>query len=1023
MSRPEPVKHVARFALAVPAWAALCFVLSGAAGLLYEVVWSKQIAYLLGNSLHSVAVVVAAFLGGLALGARFLGGPLSQTGDPGRRYAVLELSVAGSGLLILPLLRALDPAIGQLYRSLGGESVAFAIARVVLVFVLLVPPAALMGATLPVLVARCERGALGAGLAWLYALNTLGAVAGSLLGGFLLLPEWGLARSTFAAAALNLVAAAVAWLANPRADRAPRPDVASSSPSAPLLPERARQILGAVFALSGFAALVLQLAWVRLFGLVLGSSVYSFSAVLGVYLAGIALGSALVSGWLARVRSARVLALAQFAIAIASLIGIQAWPGLPGAMLALGERMGTSWSGLLIAQLGLVVPVLGVPCLLLGAVFPLTTRLLQAGEGGSATGRAYALNTLGTIAGSLVTGFVLLPGLGIQGSVQLAAALSCLAGLVCLWLPGVARPARGWLVAAAVAVAAAGLAAAIAPRWDPMLMSLGTYRPFHARNLLESFRQAGGIGDPTRQVAAAQKVLFYREGLNASVLVSTDFEGRRRWMRVGGKIDAGTGDMLTQVMLGLLPAAMADTGARTLIVGHGSGATAAAALAAGVGPTEIVELEPAVLAASRYFHDPGRDPLDDKRVTVHLEDARTRLLHGAGGYDVIISEPTNPWIAGVNSLFTVDFYRRVRAQLAHDGVFCQWVQIYELSPATFHTLLRSFLEVFPEAQVYCLWNALDVLLIAAPPGRSLPLARLETPAAQEQLRRARLEHALDVSAFYVGPASSLATLVQDAPLNTDDLPIVEYRSPRDVIEVGRDRAGDRATVVSELPRRVDLPAGGPLASWPRDRVLRARAESRLVGADDVAAARVFEELRDAGSLELARDVAFEWSAHVQQTKLAAALADARKRLQAGDAQSVRPALEQAAASGSTNAELWLLLAEARRQTGDVRGAGAAAQQVLKSDAGGVSRIDAQLLYGTSMLAQGRTTEALASFREVQRLAPQEPRGYDLEARLHATAGSWARAKDAVERGLRAIPGDPTLTQAAQAIAQQMSAPR
>jgi spermidine synthase len=1020
MSRSEPVKQESRFASAVPTWAALCFVLSGAAGLLYEVVWSKQIAYLLGSSLHSVAVVVAAFLGGLALGARFLGGPLTRSGEPGRRYAMLELAVAGAGLLILPLLRAVDPVVGQLYRSLGGESAAFAITRVVLVFVLLVPPAALMGATLPVLVARCERGALGAGLAWLYALNTLGAVAGSLLGGFLLLPGWGLTRSTFAAAALNLVAAAVAWRASARLDRASRPDVASSSPPAAWLPATARRVLGAVFALSGFAALVLQLAWVRLFGLVLGSTVYSFSAVLGVYLAGIALGSALVSGWLGRVRSARVLALAQFVIAIASLLGIQAWPGLPGAMLALGERIGTSWSGLLIAQLGLVVPVLGVPCLVLGAIFPLTTRLLQHGESGSATGRAYALNTLGTIAGSLVAGFVLLPGLGIQGSVQLAAALSCLAGLACLWLPGTGRPARGWLVAAAVALSAAGLAAAIAPRWDPMLMSLGTYRPSHARNLLESFRRAGGGGDPTRRVAAAQKVLFYREGLNASVLVSTDFEGRRRWMRVGGKIDAGTGDMLTQVMLGLLPAAMADTGARTLIVGHGSGATAAAALAAGSGPTEIVELEPAVIAGSRYFHEPGRDPLDDPRVTLHLEDARTRLMHGAGGYDLIISEPTNPWIAGVNSLFTVDFYRRVRAQLASDGVFGQWIQVYELSPATFHTLLRSFLEVFPEAQVYCMWNALDVLLIAAPSGRSLSLERLETPAAQEQVRRARLEVALQISEFYVGPASSLAALVADAPLNTDDRPIVEYRSPRDVIEVGRDRAGDRATVVSELPRTVDFPAGGPLADWPRARVLRIRAEARLTGAGDAEAARVFEELRDAGSLELARDVAYEWSANVQKTKLASTLADARRRLQAGDAQSVRPALEQAAASGSANAELWLLLAEARRQTGDVRGAGLAAQQVLRSDAGGVSRIDARLLYGMSMLAQGHTAEALASFREAQRLAPREPRGYDLEARLHATTGSWAQARDAVERGLRAIPGDPTLTQAAQAIARQMT---
>ena len=1018
MSKSHTPRERARTTLPVPPWAAACFVLSGAAGLLYEVVWSKQIAYLLGSSLHSVSVVVAAFLGGLALGARVLGGPLTRSGDPGRRYAMLEFAVGALGLLVLPLLRALDPVVGQLYRGLGGEGAAFGAARVVLLFVLLVPPAALMGATLPVLVARFERGALGTGLAWLYALNTLGAVAGSLLGGFLLLPGFGLLGSTFAAAVLNFAAGAIAWSASSATPAVVGRDVVPAAPVSPLLPAPARPVLGAIFALSGFAALMLQLAWVRLFGLVLGSTVYSFSAVLGVYLAGIAIGSALVARWLPRVRDARPLAFAQWVIAFAAILGIQAWPGLPGAMLSLGERMGTSWSGLLVAQLGLVVPVLGVPCLVLGAVFPLTTRLLQDGEGGVATGRAYALNTVGTIAGSLVTGFVLLPWLGVQGSVLLAASLAALAGLACVWLPGTPRPARGAWVAAAVALAAIALAALAAPRWDPMLMSLGTYRPSHARGLLQAFEQSGATGDPTRLVAASQKVLFYREGVNASVLVATDQMERSRWMRVGGKIDSGTGDMLTQVLLGLLPTAMADTGARTLIVGHGSGATVAAALAAGAGPTEVVELEAAVIEGSRLFHEPGRDPLDDPRVTLHVEDARTRLMHGAGGYDLIISQPTNAWVAGVNSLFTVDFYRRVRTQLAPDGVFAQWIQIYELSPETFHTLLQSFLTVFPRADFYCLWNSLDVFLIAAPPGRELPLARLETPAAQEQVKRARLRDALEVSTYYVGPASVLADRVANAPLNTDDQPIVEYRAPREVIEFGRDREGARPTVVSELPRTVAVPEGSPLASWPHEEMLRRRAKARLVGVDDQGAARVFEELRDAGSMDLAREVAFEWSANVQQAKVATALARVRVRLQAGDGASVRPALEELVAGGEPTPEVWLLLAEARRQTGDVPGSAQAAWRVLQSGVGGAFRLEAQLLYGTAELAQGRAPAALTAFREAQRLAPGDPRGYDLEARVHATAGRWAEARDVVERGLRAIPGDPTLTQASQAIAQQ-----
>ena len=197
----------------LPPWAALCFFFSGAAGLLYEIVWSKELAYLLGSSLHAVAAVVASFLLGLALGARFLGVPFSRRANAARTYALLELGVGLLGLAILPALRASDPLIGQLYRALGGEGTAFAAARLVLVMLALLPPAALMGATLPVLVAHVEHDLVGAGLARLYALNTLGAVAGSLAAGFVLMPGLGLTATTLVAAALNAGVAAVAWTA------------------------------------------------------------------------------------------------------------------------------------------------------------------------------------------------------------------------------------------------------------------------------------------------------------------------------------------------------------------------------------------------------------------------------------------------------------------------------------------------------------------------------------------------------------------------------------------------------------------------------------------------------------------------------------------------------------------------------------------------------------------------------------------------------------------------------------------
>jgi spermidine synthase len=892
-------------------------------------------------------------------------------------------------------------------------------------------PAALMGATLPVLVARCERGAVGAGLAWLYAVNTLGAVLGSLLGGFLFLPVLGLGRTTLVAAALNLFAALWAALApephvEPEDDPAPgaaraRPAATVHWPRLSELPLPAeRRAVAWMFAVSGFVALALQIAWLRLFGLVLGSSVYSFAAVLGVYLTGIALGSALLARMTPRPgQGLTTFALLQLALAASVAVGAHFYAGLPGAMLSLGQATGPSWFALLVAQLSLVAPVVLVPCVALGALFPLTTRLLQSGAepGGAATGRAYALNTLGTIAGSLLTGFVLLPAWGVQGVVMTAVVLATLVGVGTLLLRGRPRAMTRPLIAAAGLVAFVIVAAVTVPRWDPVLMSLGTYRPFHAANVFQSWLGAGGIGDPARRVAAAQRSLFYRDGINASVLVATDLEGTRRWLRVGGKIDASTSDMLTQTLLGLVPAAMARPGARTLIVGHGSGFTAAAALAAGTGPTDIVELEPAVIEGSRLFHAPGEDPLDDRRVRLYLEDARARLAHGEGRYGLIVSEPSNPWIAGVNNLFTEDFYRLVQHRLEPDGVFCQWLQLYELSPVTFHSMLASFLRVFPQAQVFCLWNSYDVLLVASPPEARLSWDRLQGPLAERELRRARLTSPEAIAAFYVGPAALWAADVAHAVRNTDDRPFVEYRAPRDLVEVGRGLSSHHPEVLREFPRAVVPPAGGPLTDWPRELVLHARAASMLEGAGDTEALAVYEQLRVAGAADIAAQLATERREELDRARFAARLAQARGSAERGDAAGARAILEEVIAQGGGGAEDWLLLARVRRDLGDNRGSGQAAVRVLDATPADATRLEALLLSGMAEQAAKRDSLAFARFREAQDLAPHDGRAYDYEARMRFAARDMAGARAVVERGLKNVPGDAALNQALQVLSQ------
>ncbi len=1014
-AKPRPSAPRSLSASPLPMWAAGCFLASGAAGLLYEIVWSKQLAYVLGSSLHAVAAVVASFLGGLALGARFLGVPLARRGDGARMYARLEIGVAVLGLLLLPALRASDPLVGQLYRALGGETPAFAVARLGLLVLALLPPAALMGATLPVLVAHVERDLVGAGLARLYALNTLGAVVGSIAAGFLLLPVIGLTATTFVAAALNLAVAAVAWKrggASARSAAVPEPVVAAALPVAPLEPGP-RRIVAVMFALSGFGALAFQIAWVRLFGLVFGSSVYSFSAVLAVYLLGIALGSAIAGPRLGRLATLGGFGALQLLLAASAAFALQAFPSLPQRMLDMGIQAGADWRALLLAETGTVALLIGVPCLILGALFPVTVRLLQSRDGGHATGTAYAVNTAGTIAGSLAAGFWLVPRIGVQGTHVGATVLAGLLGVVACTMAVRRRELRGpAALTAALSLAVAGLMLAIAPRWEAPLMSAGVYRPTQAARV-NSFAQ--GAPDAVRRATFEDRVLYYREGINASVILGTDERGKELWLKVGGKVDASTLDMETQVLLGLLPGALADSGSRALVIGHGSGVTTASVLAAGMGPTEVVELEPGVVAASRWFHAKGEDPLDDPRTTLVLGDARTHLLHAAGRYGLIVSEPSNPWIAGVNNLFTVDFYRRVRARLEPDGVFCQWLQLYEISPETFATLLRSYLEVFPEGQLFFITRNVDLLLVAAPKDRAFDLARLRTPAARRQLDRAHIPDAAMLAAYWAAPLDSLRRIAGSAELNRDDRPVVEYRAPRDLVEVGRSALGGHPGVVGNVPFEPVMPAGPLFSAWTAAEWYGQRARWLLEQGDMARANRTAAAARVAAPAT-ARSLDSLMAAASRRTRGRQAYDEGVRLLGQGQKAEARGAFERAVEADAEMAAAWVLLSERRRVDGDLAGAADAIRMARRST-DTVVRGDAEIMAGLLEMAKKDMPAALARFTEAQRIVPLNARAYLYEASVHAQSGDVPFAIAALRRGLAASPGSPELAAALAQLGQ------
>ncbi len=1006
----------------IPAWGAWCFLASGAAALIYEVVWFKQLSYLLGNSLHAVATVVAAFLAGLALGARFLGTPLARRGEGARMYGLLELGVGLIGLVSMPGLRALDPVIGTLYQSLGGEGTAFGFARLGLMFVLLVPPAALMGATLPVLVAHFERGKLGPGLARLYAINTFGAVVGSVTGGFLLLPNLGLLATTWVAAGLNFLVALVSWrAAGPRA--APVAREAAREAEVPPMIEGAitggaRAVFAFAFALSGFAALAFQIAWVRLFSLTFGSSVYSFAAVLGIYLTGLALGAAAASGLLRRGVRLADFARLELALAVLAALMLQAFQLLPQWMYELVERSGTNWGAVMIGEMMLVAALILVPCALLGAVFPVATRLLQVRDGGHAAGLAYAVNTAGTIAGSLVAGFVLVPTFGVQGTHLTAVAVTMVTGLVVLGLARMRRESTGAVDLAwgASAVVVAGALAFMAPRWDPALMSAGLFRPIQARTVSTLARQAPQEARAVWRATRDERVLFYRDGINGSVLVATDPMESARWLRVGGKVDASTNDMETQVLIGLIPAMLADSGARTLVIGHGSGITAAAVLAGGAGPTEIIEIEPHVIEASRFFHAPGEDPLDDPRVKVILGDARTHLLHAGRRYDVIVSEPTNPWISGVNSLFTVDFYRRVRDRLEPGGVFGQWMQLYELSPETFRSLVASLIEVFPEGQVFAVWRAVDVLFVVVPPDRRLAVERLDTPAGARMLERAQIPSVDALAAYYAGPFAAMRSSIRQATLNRDDRPYVEYRAPRDVIEVGRAALFGDPQVMALLPFAEGPPEGPLFAAWPADRWYEARAHFLAQQGDVTRAMMTVRYAREAGFPESADRLKVEVEA-LERRRQSAEAFDRSRMLSQSNPTEALAALETAVEIDPTHIRAWLVLGDKRRQAGDLDGAEAALAQAGHSKDPGILA-EVAIIGGLIEIARGHPSIAAERFREAQRLTPDRAKPYALEARARYASGDAAGAADALQRGLAAVPNDPELVATQKEMSRQ-----
>ncbi len=753
------------------------FFASGISGLVYQVVWVRQFGQIYGNTVHSASIVVAIFMLGLGAGGYLFGTFAdrryqTRRGSLVRLYAVLEVLIAALGLLISLVLPHLGAIVAQLSSYDPGangwqtlSSVSY-LSRAAMAVALLTPITLLMGGTLTVLVRAVVTADLrlaGWRVALLYGTNTLGAATGAFLTDFVLIPQTGLFATQLVAVALNLLAAAGAfWLA-----RHERGDARTSVPA----PSRSSAVtphwVAVALALSGFAALGMEMLWLRHLAVLLGGFRAVFSLVMTVMLLALGAG-ALLGGWLDRRFShpARTLMIVEALFAATALLGLAS--GNAETLAARGSALAAALGALSPSSRALtelwfnlrpMMLEVALPSLVAGLAFPLANALVQSAEPsvGRRAGVLYAANTIGAVCGSLLTGYVLLPRIGMQSSAALLAAVAALA-IVPLSLAERDRPRRRIAFAAACAVSISALTIWFSLPSDYLVL------------------RALGPRDPGERVVALS------EGVTELVAV-VERPGRGRGLLTNGHAMSSTAPLDQRYMRALahIPLIAMEEPQRVLVIGFGVGNTAhAATLHSSVRQVDVVDLSPHILEHASYFRDANRDVLNDSKVNVFVNDGRQHLrMTEPRSYDLITLEPPPIAHAGVAALYSREFYQLARSRLTASGYVSQWLPAYQVPADSSLAMVRAFLDVFPQTVLLSGAQA-ELLLIGTTASRiELDPARVANTLEREQLvhedlARVDLGSVREIAGTFVGSAETLARATRDASIVTDDRPVQEY---------------------------------------------------------------------------------------------------------------------------------------------------------------------------------------------------------------------------------------------------------
>lgn len=741
----------------------LLFFVSGACGLVYQVVWMRALALTLSVSVIAVTTTLCAFMAGLGLGAALAGRYADRLRRPLVAFGLAEIGVAITGLLTLAVLFDLGPAYAWLHGVLGGSGPALHAGRFLLACSVLIVPTTLMGTTLPLLarVAVDRREVVGRGAGGLYAINTLGAVAGAVLAGFWLVPEFGLSTTTVAAACGNLAIGSAAALLGLRAlPRAAEPTSPGPVPPADRSVSPAPTGAGLVaigFGLSGFTAMGYEVLWTRALEQFTHNSTYAYTAMLATFLLGIGGGSALAAPFADRARRpVASFGWIQLGIGATVLIGLLVYMELLQWIPAVAEAAGglSSWPRAVAMMFGVAAVTLLGTTLLFGATFPFVACAVV--ESVEAVGRriatAYVLNTVGSILGALLVGFVLLPFIGLRASFVGLVAINLLLGVAVV---RAGLPARPYALAAAAAATLTfvGMLALV-----PSQLFKGIFE------------------------ARYGELLLYREQLTDIVMVTEDERGGRLIRYGDGRGTAGTITVREDRSYAHLALLLHPRPERVLNICFGVGNSLSSVAQYPVERIDQVELSPGVVHAAPFFRSTNRNVLADPRVFLTIEDGRNFLLASRDRYDVIRLDPPELHTAGVVNLYTREFFELAREHLAQGGIFSIWLNIAYTPEAETRMILRTMADVFPHVTV---WHSpwlyswvLNGSVEPRPPDYALLERWFGERRVRADLASIPVRDPWELLDHFVMADDEVRAWAGEAPVITDDRTRIDFSLPR-----------------------------------------------------------------------------------------------------------------------------------------------------------------------------------------------------------------------------------------------------